>query len=74
MRPELIIAICTAITCIFGMAAGLWRLHRVALRVEHAFDYFAVEHELLMADYADRKSIKLNDVPTRLQHAPWWKR
>jgi hypothetical protein len=74
MRAETIIALGAAISCVMGMAGGLWRLHQVATRVEHAFDYFALEHELLMTDYAERKDIHLNEVPTRLTRAPWWKK
>ena len=56
------------------LLGGLYRLHRVASRVEHAFDYFSLEHELLMQDYAERKGLKLSAVSTRLRRAPWWEK
>lgn len=51
---------------------ALWRIHVLGVHLERVVDYFALEHEVLMQDYADRHKLKLDDLPTRLKKAPWW--
>lgn len=34
-------------------------------RIERKLNYFLVEHEMLVGDYAERKGVKPSDLPTR---------
>lgn len=61
-----------AIVNVIALLGGLWKLNQVGNHVRRTFDYFALEHELVMQDYCDRHEIKLSELPTRLQRAPWW--
>jgi hypothetical protein len=54
------------------LIGGLWKLSSMATHMQRVVDYFALEHELVMTDYAERHKIKLDDLPTRLKKAPWW--
>lgn len=57
---------------ILALLGGLWKLHSIASHVERTFDFFAMEHELLVRDYCERKGIEMTQMPTRLTSAPWW--
>ena len=52
-----ILAFCTVLLSLFI----LWQ------RIEVLLSKFMIEHELLIRDYCERKHIKLEEIPTRLQ-------
>lgn len=56
-----------------ALLAGVWRMQRIAVKIETSIAYFAQEHELLMHDYAERHHIDLSKIPSRLEAAPWWR-
>jgi hypothetical protein len=64
-----LIGVISNLLVLFG---GLWRLNQVAHHVQKTFDFFAIEHELLIRDYCDRHGIESRELPTRLGHPPWW--
>lgn len=72
MTPELALASVACATLTGSILVGLWRFHRFASRIESAVNYLKQEHEQLMIDLAERRGIKLEELPTRLHAAPWW--
>jgi uncharacterized protein YqhQ len=54
------------------LVGGLWKLGKIANHVQRTFDYFALEHEILINDYCKRNDIKPHELPSRLERAPWW--
>lgn len=61
-----------AVVNICVLVGGLWKLSQIANHVQKTFDYFAIEHEILIRDYCERNSISIAELPTRLGRAPWW--
>ena len=56
------------------LIGGLLQLRSSAKRLEHIIDRFSVEHEIIMHWYAESKNITLDDLPTRMGRASWWKK
>lgn len=54
------------------LIGGLVKLSQISAHVQKTFDYFAIEHEILIRDYCHRNNIETNELPTRLGKAPWW--
>lgn len=54
------------------LIGGLVKLNRIAVHVQRTFDYFAIEHEILIRDYCERNKLRLEELPTRVGRAPWW--
>lgn len=54
------------------LIGGLLKLSQIASHVQRTFDYFSLEHEILIQDYCERKAITIGELPTRLERAPWW--
>lgn len=48
-----------------GQLAVLVTLLGLIWRVERAYNLYSIEHEILMADYCERKGIDLRRLPTR---------
>lgn len=69
-----IAALAAAAANVVALVMGLIKLQRIAMHVQRTFDYFALEHEILMQDYAERHNLNLHELPTRLKRAPWWGR
>lgn len=72
MSFESIGIIAAALVNVSALLGGLWKLSQLAGHVQRTFDYFALEHEILVQDYCERKDIGIHELPTRLQRAPWW--
>ena len=72
MSVETISIIIAALVNVAVLLGGLWKLGQLANHVQHTFDYFALEHEILIQDYCERKDIAIGELPTRLPKAPWW--
>jgi hypothetical protein len=66
---SLIIAAAINVAVLIG---GLIKLSQVATHVQKTFDYFAIEHEILIRDYCTRNNLSMAELPTRLGRAPWW--
>lgn len=45
----------------------LWRIATKLSRTNAIMEKFLIEHEILITDYAERKGIKVNELPTRLK-------
>lgn len=73
MALEHMVILVAALINVGVLVGGLIKLSQISTHVQKTFDYFAIEHELIVIDYCERKGIKLNDLPTRLGHPPWWK-
>jgi hypothetical protein len=71
-EPEHVAVYILGAVNLVALLAGIYRLQRIASHVETTFNFFALEHEMLMQDYADRQGIKMEELPTRLKRAPWW--
>jgi hypothetical protein len=54
------------------LIGGLVKLSQISNHVQKTFDYFAIEHEILIRDYCQRNNLTISDLPTRLGKAPWW--
>ena len=59
---------------VIALVGGIIKLSAIARHVERTFDYFALEHEMLMQWYAKTNGITLAELPTRLGKAPWFQR
>lgn len=55
--------ICAAATPLIGVVVWL-------ARIERKLNYFLVEHEMLIADFAERRGVEPKDLPTR-RKADW---
>lgn len=42
------------------------------MRIDRRVTRFLIEHEILIGDYCERKSIEIKKFPTRLQVQKWW--
>lgn len=55
---------------------GIKMHHRMSHFVEHVRlqnSFLQQEHEMLVQWYAKEHNIPLDELPTRLEKAPWWK-
>ena len=59
---------------VVALILGILKLSSIARHVERTFDYFALEHEMLIQWYAKEQGITLHELPTRLGKAPWFSR
>lgn len=50
---------------IITLLGAAYRIQRFALGVQKSLDLFAIEHEILLADFCKRNNIRLQDLPTR---------
>lgn len=66
--------IATGLVNVGALLAGILKLHKIASHVEKTFDFFSLEHEILIRDYCQRNNIDVAQLPTRLPKAAWWKR
>lgn len=72
MTVEHMFILVAALINVGVLVGGLAKLSQISTHVQKTFDYFAIEHEILIRDYCERNNIKLTELPTRLGRAPWW--
>jgi len=63
MRFDLTISlgnVLTVVSVVGAVVIGVFRVNRL-------LNWFLVEHEMLIKDYADRTNIKVADLPTRIR-------
>lgn len=66
-------AIVVIFSNVAAIGAGLWRIHKVASRMEFVLDRLETEHEMLVQFMCKHEGLDINKLPTRLKTAPWWR-
>lgn len=71
---ELIMIVSGGILNVCALLYGLWKVTQIGTHIQRTFDYFALEHEILIKDFCERQTpeIDIAELPTRLKKAPWW--